>query len=342
MDRSGTLRWVVLALALLAMSGWAAAGEATKKDDDAPKKADEPKAKEKGKVAAPEGWVGRVDDDYITREDLKAAQRQIAILNPNTPPPKYELLLDQLIERVLWQRYFEKQGLRATGADVTRAIQQLDNELRQRHGTTYERWIAAMRLTAEEHAGLIAFRLGFERLGQRLQGEVQEEEIKKEFEAHPEHYDGSRIRISQIFIETAEIQHEPDKLKKAKEQVDEIYAKLQGGEDFEKLARTYSDRVTSLRGGEEGWFLRKSVDQQGRIVEENEPLLKAAWALKVGEFTKPIQGSRGWHIIKVTDKEPAYLTPFGARRNVIGELVRKRVQSILDEQKAKATIERRL
>ena len=119
-----------------------------------------------------------------------------------------------------------------------------------------------------------------------------------------EMFDG---HISQIFVETADIQHDPEKLKKAKDRIDEIYGKLQAGEDFEKLARTYSDRVTSLRGGEEGWFVRKSGD-------ENEPLLKAAWALKVGEFTKAIQGSRGWHIIMVTDREPAYLTPFGARR----------------------------
>ncbi len=350
MDRSGGLRWVVLVLALVATSGWVGAvetpkkdGETPKKEEDTPKKGDEPKAKEKGKVAAPEGWVGRVDDDYITREDLKVAQRQLLLLNPNAAPPKYELLLDQLIERVLWSRYFDKGGLRASGADVQRAIQQLDNELRQRHGTTYERWIAAKGLRAEEHAGLIAFRLAFERLGQRLQGELQEEEIKREFEAHPEFYDNSRIRISQILIGTANIQHDPDKLKKAKETVDSIYAKLQAGEDFEKLARTYSDDPTGLRGGEAGWTLRRTVEQQtGRVVEEDEPLLKAAWALKVGEFTKPIQSPRGWHIIKVNDREPAYLTPFGARTNVIGELVRRRVQSILDEQKAKATIERRL
>jgi len=336
MDRSGTLRWVVLVLALVAMGGWATAGEAPTKEADTPKKADEPKAKEKEKEKenAPENWVGRVDDVYITRADLKMAQRQLAALNPKTAPPNYQLLLDQLIERVLWQRYFDKNDLRATGPDLQRAIQQLDEELRKR-GATYPRWLAAIGLTGEEHAGLIAFDLSSARLRQRLEGDVQDEEIKKEFEAHPEYYDGSRIQISQIFIETADIQHDPDKLKKAKEQIDGIYAKLQGGEDFERLARTYSDRVTSLRGGQEGWFVRKSG-------EENEDLIKAGWALKVGEYTKPVQGSRGWHIIKVSDREPAYLTAFGARRNVIGELVRLRVQTIIDELKTKATIERRL
>jgi len=105
MDRSGAVRWVVLVLALVAMGGWTAAGDAPKKGGDTPKAADEPKAKEKGKADAPENWVGQVDDVYITRDDLKVAQRQLAALNPKTAPPNYQQLLDQLVERVLWQRY---------------------------------------------------------------------------------------------------------------------------------------------------------------------------------------------------------------------------------------------
>ncbi|HUT36654.1 MAG TPA: peptidylprolyl isomerase [Planctomycetota bacterium] len=346
MHLRGALRWVVLMLVLAGMSGWAAAGEAPKKEGDTPKKeadtpkkeADTPKKAEEPKKKAgeptPENVVGKVDDVLITRDDLKLAQRQIMAINRQAPPLNNQQLLEQLIERVLWMRYFEKQGLRASGAEIQRAIQQLDAELRQR-GTSYQRWIAAMGLTAEEHASLIAFDLASARLRQRLQSDIQEEDVKKEFEAHPEFYDGSRVRISQIFIETADIQHDPAKLKKAKERIDKIHDELRGDKDFERLARDYSERVTSLRGGEEGWFVRKGL-------EENEPLLAAAWALKAGEYTKPIQGSRGWHIVKVTDREPAYLTPFGARRNVIAELLRRRVAAILDELKAKADIERRL
>ena len=341
MHLRGALRWVVLMLPLAAVVGWATAGESPKKEDDTPKKADEPtkKADEPKKAAKGEDLgenvVGKVDEVLITRDDLKQTQRQIMALNPKAAPPNWQQLLDQLIERVLWQRYFEKKNLRPSGAQIQRALQQIDGKLREQ-GTTYQRWIASLNLTAEEHAGLIAFELASAQLSQSIQADIQEDEIKKEFEAHPEWFDGSRIRISQIFVETADIVHDPDKLKKAKERIDKVYTELQASKDFEEMARRYSDRVASgMRGGDEAWFTRKGV-------EDNEKLIAAAWALKVGEHTKPVEGTRGWHIVKVTDREVAALTPFGARRNVLQELIRRRANAILDEMKAKAKIERRI
>lgn len=325
---------VMLFLAIGAAGPWSWAGDAPAKDKEPAGKADEPKKAAKEDEGLSEDVVAKVDTVLITRADLTLVRRQILAVNPNAQMPNNKQLVEQLIERVLWSRYFEKEGLRASGADIQRAIQQLDAELRQR-GANYQRWIASRGLTAEEHAGMLAFELATARLRERLEGDVKEEDIKKEFEAHPEWYDGSRVRVSQIFIETADIQHDPDKLKKAEERIRKIYDELKAGKDFERMARDYSDGVASMRGGDRGWFTRKGA-------EEDEILMAAAWELKVGEYTKPIQGSRGWHIIKVTDREPARLTPFGARANVVNELIRRRATAILEELKAKTTIERRI
>lgn len=332
----GVLKWAIVFLGIVALVCPAATGEAPTKENtkeaEPTKKSKEPERK----VAEPpaESIVAKVDDIVITRDDLNLAQRQLRALNPQAPLPNNQQLVEQLIERVLWQRYFEKQGLRASGPEIQRAIQQLDAELRQR-GSSYQRWIAALGLTAEEHAALISFDLSSARLRERIRGEMQEEEIKREFDAHPEWYDGSRIRVSQIFINTADILYDPDKLKKAKERIDKIYEELKAGKDFGKLARDYTEDRASEVDGDRGWFTRKGA-------EEDEPLIAAAWNLKVGEFTKPIQGARGWHILKVTDREPARFTPFGARPNVIAELIRRRIATILDELKAKATIVRNI
>jgi len=74
----------------------------------------------------------------------------------------------------------------------------------------------------------------------------------------------------------------------------------------------------------------------------DEPLIEAAWKLKTGEITKPIRGARGWHIIKVTEREPAYLTYFGCKRGIRQELTRSKLEGILDDLKAGANIERLL
>jgi parvulin-like peptidyl-prolyl isomerase len=69
-------------------------------------------------------------------------------------------------------------------------------------------------------------------------------------------------------------------------------------------------------------------------------LLAAAWALKVGDFTKPIQGVPGWYILKVNDRRPARFTFFGSRPNVLAELTRRRQEAILAQLRANVTLEK--
>ncbi len=81
----------------------------------------------------------------------------------------------------------------------------------------------------------------------------------------------------------------------AETKVNEIYAKLQGGEDFAELAARFSDDLTtSKNGGALAWF------GTGRMVPEFE---KVAFNLKNnGDYSQPVQTSYGFHIIKLLDK----------------------------------------
>jgi parvulin-like peptidyl-prolyl isomerase len=80
----------------------------------------------------------------------------------------------------------------------------------------------------------------------------------------------------------------------AKKKADEIYAKATAKDaDFAKLAKQYSqDPGSAANGGDLGYFAK------GKMVPAFE---EAAFALKVGETSKPIRTVYGYHIIKVTD-----------------------------------------
>jgi len=84
---------------------------------------------------------------------------------------------------------------------------------------------------------------------------------------------------------------------KALAKINEIAGKLKAGENFEDLAKQFSDDQGSAKSG--GVLPQFGT---GRMVPEFE---KAAFALKaIGDVSEPIRTSYGWHIIKLLEKKP--------------------------------------
>jgi parvulin-like peptidyl-prolyl isomerase len=73
----------------------------------------------------------------------------------------------------------------------------------------------------------------------------------------------------------------------------ELYDRATGGADFAQLARTNSiDQTTAPTGGELGWFTKDQMVA---------PFADAAFSLKPGEISQPVQTEFGWHIIQVEE-----------------------------------------
>lgn len=73
----------------------------------------------------------------------------------------------------------------------------------------------------------------------------------------------------------------------------EIKGKLEKGADFAELAKKHSIDGTASIGGDVGYF---GVETMESSFED------AAFSLKLGQISDPIQTSFGYHIIEVTDK----------------------------------------
>lgn len=83
-------------------------------------------------------------------------------------------------------------------------------------------------------------------------------------------------------------------LVKTKEEAEAIIAQLEGGGDFEAIAKEKSTDGAAPQGGDLGYF------GPGQMVPAFE---KAAFALEVGEYSKePVETDFGFHVIKVEDK----------------------------------------
>lgn len=98
---------------------------------------------------------------------------------------------------------------------------------------------------------------------------------------------------------------------KAHQRADSIYAAIKNGADFNILAQKYSqDEASMANGGALPWI------QPNQTWKEFED---AAYALNVGEVSRPVRSPIGFHIIKMLEKKQ--LEPFDSLRDMIEEVL---------------------
>jgi peptidyl-prolyl cis-trans isomerase C len=115
-----------------------------------------------------------------------------------------------------------------------------------------------------------------------------------------------------------------------------IRRRLLKGEDFVTLAREFSEGPSKVKGGDLGYFGR------GQMVK---PFEDAAFALKIGELSDVVETRFGYHLIKVTGKNPettiAYVDiKVRLQQYLKDEKVQQEVTVYVEELKTKAKVER--
>lgn len=112
---------------------------------------------------------------------------------------------------------------------------------------------------------------------------------------------------------------------------EDIRNKLTSGQNFEALAKQYSqDAGTRNVGGDVGYFV------PGQL---NKDFEKATQNLKKGEISQPVQTPFGWHIIELVDRRPAKPAPYAQAKDLIaGQLKAAYIQDYLKQLVAQAAI----
>lgn len=193
------------------------------------------------------------------------------------------------------------------------AVEKEFKSVKEQAGDQFDLLLETNRLKDEEDLkNQIRFKLSMEKA---IKESVTEDDVK-------EHYK-PEIKASHILVNDEET-------------ANEVKKKLDEGASFEELAKQYSeDPGSKENGGDLGYF------GPGKMVPEFE---EAAYKLNVGEISKPVKTSHGYHIIKLTDKKE--LKPYdevkdSIRKDLEEERLTDRTtgQAILLEELKKADIE---
>jgi peptidyl-prolyl cis-trans isomerase SurA len=104
---------------------------------------------------------------------------------------------------------------------------------------------------------------------------------------HPS--DAMEYELSHILIAVSE-NATPEQLAQAAQRAQDVYERAKSGEDFKKLAVSYSNSDTALSGGSLGW--RKGTELPTFL---SDTILK----LKPGDVSEPLRAPNGYNIVKL-------------------------------------------
>jgi peptidyl-prolyl cis-trans isomerase C len=117
-----------------------------------------------------------------------------------------------------------------------------------------------------------------------------------------------------------------------KEEAQEVIELVRRGDDFGEVAKEKSkDKGSGAQGGDLGFFAR------GQMVK---PFEEAAFSLKPGDLSEPVESQFGWHVIKVEEVRKKPLPTFeSVKDRIVASMLQRKAQEVVLGLRGKAKIE---
>ncbi|WP_318616724.1 peptidylprolyl isomerase [Sporosarcina sp. YIM B06819] len=207
--------------------------------------------------------------DKNTADDAIIATSKIGNI---TQADLYEEMKDaigqQVVQNLILQQTIENE-FKITDKELKEEV----DKQKEQFGDSFEMYLLQNNITEDYFEKNVKSKMLQERLIDSI--EISDEEINATIEDMKKEVHARHILV------------------KDKKTAEEVLAKLKEGGDFTALAKEYSTEPAAKEsGGDLGWF------GVGKMVPEFEA---AAFALKKGEISEPVQTMHGFHIIELMD-----------------------------------------
>lgn len=242
-----------------------------------------------------------VNEDVITSQELSERLRSVEkrLAAQGTALPNRADLQKQLLERMIVDRaqlqLAKENGMRVDDIMLDRAmvrlaeqnkmsIQEFRNQV-EREGTSYARF------REEVRDDIMMQRIREREVDSKIQVSESEVDNYLAIEAAPGKVP-QELSLSHILVLIPE-NASAEQINQRRLRAEEVAKKLRAGEDFAKLAVTYSDATEGIKGGDIGWR------EQDRLPQL---FIDSLNKIKVGEVTEIVRSPNGFHILKLTGK----------------------------------------
>jgi peptidyl-prolyl cis-trans isomerase C len=160
---------------------------------------------------------------------------------------------------------------------------------------------------------------------------VTSQRLRQYFEKHRSRFDGTQVRVRQIFLKVSQDADEAtinavmQKLAALKKEIESKSI------TFAEAATRDSEAPSKTEGGDTGW-----ISYRGKLPAA---LSDAAFALKDDEISNPVRSPFGLHLVTVTERKPGDVSLEDVRAVVFNELSQELWQETVKAQIEKAKIE---
>lgn len=248
--------------------------------------------------------VAVVNNEVITAQELESRMRQLEQRMKSqgvAMPPRAELQ-KQMLERLIVDRaqmqLAKEVGIRVDDLTLDRAIARIAEQNKmsmQDFRNQLEReGVAFNRFREEIRAEIILQRLREREVANKIQ--ITESEIDNYLAANKNgvQSDQQEINLAQILVRIPE-NASAEQIAQRRQRAEEAVRKLSEGNEFAKVAATYSDAADNLKGGELGW---RPSDRLPQL------FVDAVAGVNQGDLAL-VKSANGFHILKVLGKRTA-------------------------------------
>ncbi len=236
-----------------------------------------------------------VNGEPITIEEVEAVLlHEPPTANPPTEVQRRQMQLEALsllIDDRLVQQFLRKNGPPISPVEVNKKLAELESGLKAQ-GRTMADFLKENGFTA---AQLQADAVKMIQWAGFVRQQIKDAELRRYYEENKDYFDHVKVRASHIVLRVS-ASTTPEEVKDSRAKLEKLRQEVVSGKlDFAEAARKHSQCPSSQDGGNIGYFFRKYTVQ--------EPIARAAFALKVGEISDVVQSDYGLHLIKVTDRK---------------------------------------
>ena len=203
-------------------------------------------------------------------------------------------ILDQLITDILLEEFIDRQGLVVASEEIEREVNQVRSNItgnQKDSGQSLEKVLASIGSNMSEFQRSIKHSLALEKY---FDNKLDDKTLEKYFDGNKSLFNGESVKVSHILIDTRNMKTQ-EELSHALEQIKSIKKEIDQGAAFDEMAKKYSNCPSAQNGGDLGFIQRKG--NLARLFSD------AAFSLRRGQVSEPVQTEYGYHLIKVTEKK---------------------------------------